>query len=588
MSTYFKKANLVLVLILIIGLCFPGSAHAAPGTSVAQSPSFGKSSPANNATVGPANLKLQWQSISNIFQYRYCYYSYDITTNVCNIDNKATWISNGSSTSITLPALVGNKKYYWQVGAKLNDNSFVYANGSLSAKWAFTTTASGTTTTTPVDKFIYDDTDSKWTFTGTWTLYNGTGPYNNTVHYGTVGSDAQITFNGTKFTLTYVKGSNRGLMDVYVDGVLQTTINAHSTGLSWKQTWSSPTFPADSHTVQLVNAGGGTFVDVDAIEVSGVVPGGTYDDASINWVYTGTWATYSGTGPYNNTLHYTGITGSGAEFSFDGIQFTVTYAKSTNRGLIDVTVDGVYVDTINAYSTTTKWKQTWTSPTFPAGVHTVRFEYAGSGAYIDVDAIKIVGTPATVNPGIYDDAHAAWTYTGSWTAYSGAGPYNNTVHYTSTAGNTAEITFRGTKFNLIYTRASNRGSIDIAVDGWPVALINANNASTLWKQIWTSPTFPQGDHTITITHSGIGTFIDVDAVEVFGMVPVGTYDDNNSNWTYSGVWTASTVSGAYSSTLHKTSTVGSDAEITFDGARFILTYTKGSDRGLIDVYVDGF
>ncbi|HSD83653.1 MAG TPA: carbohydrate-binding protein, partial [Anaerolineae bacterium] len=91
------------------------------------------------------------------------------------------------------------------------------------------------------------------------------------------------------------------------------------------------------------------------------------------------------------TLHYTSAVGSSAELSFTGTQFTLTFAKANNRGSIDVYLDGQKIDTINTYSASTQWQQTYTSPTFAAGSHTVRFVHAGGNTYIDIDAIQISG-----------------------------------------------------------------------------------------------------------------------------------------------------------------------------------------------------
>ncbi|HSB00271.1 MAG TPA: hypothetical protein VLE49_06460 [Anaerolineales bacterium] len=118
---------------------------------------------------------------------------------------------------------------------------------------------------------------------------------------------------------------------------------------------------------------------------------GKLDDQNASWSYTGSWTKYSGSGPYNNTLHYTSAVGSSAELSFTGTQFTLTFAKANNRGSIDVYLDGQKIDTINTYSASTQWQQTYTSPTFAAGSHTVRFVHAGGNTYIDIDAIQISG-----------------------------------------------------------------------------------------------------------------------------------------------------------------------------------------------------
>ena len=48
--------------------------------------------------------------------------------------------------------------------------------------------------------------------------------------------------------------------------------------------------------------------------------------------------------------------------------------------------------------------------------------------------------------------------------------------YTSTVGNSAELTFSGTKFTLHFTKDSNRGSIDVYVDGNKITTIDAYSA----------------------------------------------------------------------------------------------------------------
>src|SRR5512135_2745466 len=197
MSTHLKKANLILILILLIGLGLPGNADAASENSAAYSSSFGKSSPANNASVNTSGVTLQWGSISNIFQYRYCYYSYELTSNVCDIADKSTWISSGTSRSVQLPTLTLGKTYYWQVGAKLTDNSFVYADGDISATWKFTTSST-------VGAGIYDNTHSNWAFNGKWAALTATGPYGDTYKESRDIPDyATFAFTGSRFQLFY-------------------------------------------------------------------------------------------------------------------------------------------------------------------------------------------------------------------------------------------------------------------------------------------------------------------------------------------------------------------------------------------------
>ncbi|HSA99185.1 MAG TPA: M4 family metallopeptidase, partial [Anaerolineales bacterium] len=181
-----------------------------------------------------------------------------------------------------------------------------------------------------------------------------------------------------------------------------------------------------------------------------LVPAGIYDDTDLNWIYSGTWATYTGTGPVNDTSHYTNGVGSEAQLTFQGNGFLFTYVKASNRGLIDVFVDGTRIAQLNAYSATLAWQQTWISPILTPGLHTVRFVHAGGGTYIDIDAIQVIAPAPTAGPGDYEDTDAAWTFINRWTAYTGAGPTNNTSHYTNVAGSEAQLTFNGNKFLFTY------------------------------------------------------------------------------------------------------------------------------------------
>ena len=47
-------------------------------------------------------------------------------------------------------------------------------------------------------------------------------------------------------------------------------------------------------------------------------------------------------------------------------------------------------------------------------------------------------SPTPLTAGSYDDTDSNWIYTGTWKAYTGAGPVDNTSHYTNVIGSEAQ------------------------------------------------------------------------------------------------------------------------------------------------------
>jgi hypothetical protein len=127
---------------------------------------------------------------------------------------------------------------------------------------------SGTLTT------INDDS-TRVTYGGTW-YNNNSAPnrINNDEHYvANTGASAQFTFVGTQITWVATKFSNRGRADVYLDGVLKTTVDQYSAGVLYQQpVYVKTGLSAASHTIRIVCKGTktasstGTFIDVDAFK----------------------------------------------------------------------------------------------------------------------------------------------------------------------------------------------------------------------------------------------------------------------------------------------------------------------------------
>ena len=112
----------------------------------------------------------------------------------------------------------------------------------------------------------------------------------------------------------------------------------------------------------------------------------------------------------------------------------------------------------------------------PPGEHTVTLTHS-SGQVVDVDAI-IISDPEPLTAGTHNDNHAKVQYSGDWTVYTDAN-----ARYSETIGNTVNFSFVGTQLGLLYTGYSNRGNMEVYIDGILEGTINQYSQAVTLKTI---------------------------------------------------------------------------------------------------------
>ena len=261
-------------------------------------------------------------------------------------------------------------------------------------------------------------------------------------------------------------------------------------------------------------------------------------------------------------------------------------------GVVDVYVDGVKAGSINENNPYWAWQKSWTSDLFAAGNHSLRLVYASGVGMMDLDSIEVI-TPTILSAGVYDDANAAISYSGSanWAAMTTPnGPYLDTWHFSNATGVSIQAAFNGPQFKLTYLAGPDLGIADVYVDSVKVDSINQYNPYWAWQKIWVSNLLPSEEHNLRIVYVSGGSMLDIDSLEVMtpNILATGVYDDANSAINYSGSWAdVAASSGPYLNTWRYTNTFGDSAQFDFTGRQVKLTYLAGPDMGVVDVYVDG-
>lgn len=124
---------------------------------------------------------------------------------------------------------------------------------------------------------------------------------------------------------------------------------------------------------------------------------------------------------------------------------------------------------------------------------------------------------ATASPlGVtYDDVDARFTYVGNWLAQTGVnGTYKNTLHISSTIGDSVQVIFFGQKMRIAFQAGPSLGTVAIRLDSTDFVL--EQTAVETRNSEWESPVLTLANHLVTITHISGGS-INIDSLTVIDL-----------------------------------------------------------------------
>jgi hypothetical protein len=240
------------------------------------------------------------------------------------------------------------------------------------------------------------------------------------------------------------------------------------------------------------------------------------NDTDSGITYTGSW-TYSAdrnAGDYDNDVHYTSTVGDSFSYTFTGTGIDVIGPKSDVSDLFSVTIDGTEIGQFSQYASSGYEAQSllYGARYLTPGSHTITCAMV-SGTYFQLDALRVVPDPTMVN-----DTDPSITYDSTWT-YSddrNAGDYDNDVHYTSTIGGTATITFTGTGIDYIGPMEPEDGTANVIIDGVQVGTTQATYSGSYTPQqyLYQVRGLTADTHTLQIVMTG-GTYVQIDAFQIW-------------------------------------------------------------------------
>ena len=272
------------------------------------------------------------------------------------------------------------------------------------------TAAGGTSSTTAADSYTfmvrYDQSDSHFAYSGTWSDYSKTVAWKGSYSRSrTAGASVTVTFVGTRLDWIAMKGTTTGKADVYLDDALQTTIDlANATAVYQQDVWSTHDLPSGTHKVKFVlnsTSAAGKFLVIDAIDVLGSITDTMtrYEQGDTRLVYSGTWSTQSVPQASGGTSAHGYEKSAGVIVTFTGTRLDWIATIAPENGLADVSLDGAAPTIVDLYSDTTLYQQkVWTTGTLTKGTHWVEIRWDNANltdkvthTFISADAFDVVG-----------------------------------------------------------------------------------------------------------------------------------------------------------------------------------------------------
>ncbi|MFE7549292.1 right-handed parallel beta-helix repeat-containing protein [Streptomyces gardneri] len=234
--------------------------------------------------------------------------------------------------------------------------------------------------------------------------------------------------------------------------------------------------------------------------------GVTYTGNGWNWHY----AAIGGQNSLMDDLYATKTIGDSFSYTFNGTGVELISQTNTDEGQIDISIDGVYQKTVDAYSSSRKYQQTIYSVSgLTPGQHTVK-GVMKTGHYMIVDGFRISSTPQTLN-----NTATGINYNGDWSTSSnrGFGDYGNDVRYTTTNGDFFEYSFTGTGVGYVTEKYRDQGQVDIYLDNVLQATVDTSNPTRLAQQtVWSARNLTPGNHTLRVVKKS-GTYMLLDRID---------------------------------------------------------------------------
>ena len=433
--------------------------------------------------------------------------SYVVRYAAAAIDSQAKWDAATDVTgepaplvattpqSMVVSGLTPGQTYYFALRTLDDSNNLSDLSNSPSA---------AAKSPTPVSPGTYQNDNPNIVYTGNWTPWNDSRASGGSTRYSNdPAATATLTFSGRQVSLLFTRYTSRGNIEITIDGGTPVLLNQYGAALTFQNRWDSPLMAAGTHTVKFSHPGGTKYIDLDAIIIS--------DPESIPPAAV---TLNAATGSSNGQVNLNWVSPGDDDMSGTAMTYIVRYAAAAidTQAKWDAATDVTGEPTPLIVGTA----QSMTVSSLTPG-QTYYFALRSLDDSNNLSALSnspsaAAKAPTPVNEGTYENENANIVYAGNWTVWNHASASSGSTRYSNDPAASATLTFSGRQVNLLFTRFTSRGNIEITIDGGMPMLLNQYGSTLTFQNRWDSPILADGTHTIVLRHPGGTKYIDLDAL----------------------------------------------------------------------------
>ena len=436
------------------------------------------------------------------------------------------------TSSLTM-ALRGGVKYYIEVVR----NSLWIPTPPDALRIAFSYTNKTIAYGLPFLGKVWDSTSGVFTYTSTgWQLWPYLGAYNNAIHLSNNRNNtATVYFDGEFIDLTYAVTPQMGEVNIFIDDVYQGTIN-EGTGLPGLYTWTNPIALSDNvHKFQLTHFTTGKKANFDTITVysfSDFLPPDPVIDLDLDGKNTSNVDAVCGDIVSKVTLAWTApgddfAVGTAANYQVRYLVEDLLHPAPSDPWLpadwaaASPITSGVPKPTVAG--TVQKMTVTGLVPGILYHFNVRAEDEVGNlgDPSNDCSAILYSSVPP-IGPGMYDDRHSGWKYSGNWVLANNTDAYANSQHISTKVGSNALFLFTGTQFVLYYKTGASMGLLDVYIDEVYYDTIDQYSFYAQ-SRYYPGPILPLGPHSVRFKQTTLVN-TNIDAIRINNIADDGKPD----------------------------------------------------------------